>query len=349
VAETALCANDGDHILCAGDGMPVVEGAPDLYGQWISYSPEVLCAVDLDMRLCNDVANSLLWAAKEWGSVGPIEYYVMGIDESAADSLIDVYCSRRWDRNSWSKDECLAESTRANDHSMKSYQSLSAAWLAEGNPSTTMGHNGGRQFNIHQFTSSVPWGFDASYDVGFIEGVQEQKTVFHEYFHALQHNYIVTKDWDERDSKMWLRWFAEGSAEYMASVLARRLTDAGLLDSRLSEIAGKSSYDFTTLMRQKLVDTKAAYSQCGGSLKDSGYGDKCDSYEGAYSGGTWAHAYLANKHGSDILLDVFYPNLDAMGSETAFTHAYGQTVEEFYTEFDEFLDLTTEEQMAILP
>ena len=140
---------------------------------------------------------------------------------------------------------------------MKSYHTNSAAWLAEGSAAGTMGHNGGREWNMHNFTSSVPWGFDSSYDVGSYSGTQDQKVVFHEYFHAVQHNSHLSYDWDERDRKMWHRWFAEGSAEYMASLLARRLTSAGLLESRLSEIAGKGAYEFVNEMTEKLNRAKA--------------------------------------------------------------------------------------------
>ena len=171
---------------------------------------------------------------------------------------------------------------------MKSYHTNSAAWLAEGSAAGTMGHNGGREWNMHNFTSSVPWGFDSSYDVGSYSGTQDQKVVFHEYFHAVQHNSHLSYDWDERERKMWHRWFTEGSAEYMAG-------------------------------------------------------------DAAYSGGAWAHVYLEDKHGDDVLMDVFYANLDAMEPEDAFALAYGQTVEEFYVEFEQFLSLPLSQQLSILP
>ena len=329
--------------------MPVVEGAPDLYGKVNSFSPEALCASDLDIRLCGDVANALLWAAREWGNVGAIEYYVMGVEESAADSLIEVFCNRRKERNNRPISDCINESTRDNEYSMKSYHTNSAAWLAEGSAAGTMGHNGGREWNMHNFTSSVPWGFDSSYNVGSVLGTQEQKVVFHEYFHAVQHNSHLSYDWDERDRKMWHRWFAEGSAEYMASLLAGRLTSAGLLESRLSEIAGKGSYEFVNEMTEKLNRAKADFINCGGNLGDTGRGGKCDTGDAAYSGGVWAHVYLEDKHGDDVLMDVFYANLDAMEPEDAFALAYGQTVEEFYVEFEQFLSLPLSQQLSILP
>lgn len=330
--------------------MPVVEGAPDLYGKVNSFSPEALCASDLDIRLCGDVANALLWAAREWGNVGAIEYYVMGVEESAADSLIEVFCNRRDERNNWSRSECINRSSELpSEYSMKSYHTNSAAWLAEGSAAGTMGHNGGREWNMHNFTSSVPWGFDSSYGVGSPLGTQDQKVVFHEYFHAVQHNSHLSYDWDERDRKMWHRWFAEGSAEYMASLLAGRLTSAGLLESRLSEIAGKGAYEFVNEMTEKLNRAKADFINCGGNLGDTGRGGKCDTGDAAYSGGVWAHVYLEDKHGDDVLMDVFYANLDAMEPEDAFALAYGQTVEEFYVEFEQFLSLPLSQQLSILP
>ena len=78
-------------------------------------------------------------------------------------------------------------------------------------------------------------------------------------------------------------------------------------------------------------------------------GGKCDTGDAAYSGGAWAHVYLEDKHGDDVLMDVFYANLDAMEPEDAFALAYGQTVEEFYVEFEQFLSLPLSQQLSILP
>ena len=68
----------------------------------------------------------------------------------------------------------------------------------------------------------------------------------------------------------------------------------------------------------------------------------------AYSGGVWARLF-GSKHGDDVLMDVFYANLDAMEPEDAFALAYGQTVEEFYVEFEQFLSLPLSQQLSILP
>tara|TARA_B110000858_G_scaffold166023_1_gene192998 strand:- start:22 stop:258 length:237 start_codon:yes stop_codon:yes gene_type:complete len=61
-------------------------------------------------------------------------------------------------------------------------------------------------------------------------------------------------------------------------------------------------------------------------------------------------AYLTNKvNNQNILLDTFYPNLKELGFEGAFNLAFGFTTEEFYEEFEEFLQLPIEQQLEIIP
>ena len=104
-------------------------------------------------------------------------------------------------------------------------------------------------------------------------------------------------------------------------------------------------------MSSRLKTTKRIFGACEGGLGDTGNNEMCGSGDlnAAYSGGAWAHAYLADKHGDDLLLEVLYANLEEMGFEDAFIYTYGQTLTDFYAEFDEFLTLPLEEQLAILP
>ena len=61
-------------------------------------------------------------------------------------------------------------------------------------------------------------------------------------------------------------------------------------------------------------------------------------------------AYLTNKvNNQNVLLDTFYPNLKELGFEGAFNLTFGYTSEEFYEEFDTFLQLPIEEQLEIIP
>ena len=139
-------------------------------------------------------------------------------------------------------------------------------------------------------------------------------------------------------------WFNEGSAEYMGWV--------GLLNSGVQErgnMGGKNQFDPLEFMRRKIERGKIGLnSVCPGvSLKDIDYDNSCANV--AYDIGTWAHAYLANKFGHNILLDTFYPNLEKLGWEGAFERTYGMSSEDFYKAFDKFLNLPLKEQLSILP
>ena len=69
-----------------------------------------------------------------------------------------------------------------------------------------------------------------------------------------------------------------------------------------------------------------------------------------YELGSWGVAYLTNKvNNQNVLLDTFYPNLKELGFEGAFNLAFGYSTEEFYEEFDSFLELPIEQQLEIIP
>ena len=69
-----------------------------------------------------------------------------------------------------------------------------------------------------------------------------------------------------------------------------------------------------------------------------------------YNLGSWGVAYLTNKvNNQNVLLDTFYPNLKELGFEAAFNLAFGYTSEEFYEEFNAFLELPIEQQLEIIP
>ena len=47
-------------------------------------------------------------------------------------------------------------------------------------------------------------------------------------------------------------------------------------------------------------------------------------------------------------LKSFYPNLNSLGFEDAFNLTFGYSTEEFYEEFDSFLELPIEQQLEII-
>ena len=68
----------------------------------------------------------------------------------------------------------------------------------------------------------------------------------------------------------------------------------------------------------------------------------------AYDLGAWAIAWLCHRAGPDVLIERFYPAVEALGWEAAFGEAFELTPAAFYAEFDRFLELDRAQQLAIL-
>jgi len=292
-------------------------------------------ASDVPVQVRTLLEEALTAAANEWGNYGPLEYWVAGIDVTAAEELADQYCTRRDDRGEMDKSECLQY-----QHTAKFLPEMAAAAteaIETGNLSSGAGRNGARWWGFHLFASSYPFGFAGLLDISFAD---DQTVAFHEYFHAVQTAHIFTHDRDDRDEMMGPMWFIEGGAEFMAQTTSQRLRDSGTLTA--------STWDsLATRMEWKMNSVKEYIAANPGvSGSDIGYGP--DQNIG-YDYGTWAHAYLANLLGPDALLDSFYANLNDLGWEASFANTYGMSSTAFLAVFDEFVGLPIEEQLSILP
>ena len=133
----------------------------------------------------------------------------------------------------------------------------------------------------------------------------------------------------------------------MAWVGLLNVYQSGVLEQ--VKMGGKNPFYPLEYMRWKIEGGKIGLnSMCPGvAIKDIDYNNSCTYV--AYDLGTWAHAYLANKFGHSTLLDTFYPNFEKLGWEGAFKMAYGMSTEDFYKEFNKFLNLPLKEQLSILP
>jgi len=56
-----------------------------------------------------------------------------------------------------------------------------------------------------------------------------------------------------------------------------------------------------------------------------------------------------NIAGNDVLLEQFYPDLESTGWQASFEKVAGMSLDQFNSEFVEFIGKSTEERMAILP
>ena len=114
-----------------------------------------------------------------------------------ADELVDEYCSHRESRNDISKDDCMR-----NEHTAKFFPEMAAkvcVAIQSGDPFSSAGRNGQRDWGIHLFSSSYPLGYAGLLGVPVAD---DQKTAFHEYSHAVHHAYIPTLDRETRDAMM---------------------------------------------------------------------------------------------------------------------------------------------------
>ena len=314
------------------------------WGEIHDQPPGTFFAADLSQAVRDGVDYGLVKASEAWGNYGPLEYWVLGTDTDAGLALITQFCERRDAQGHWDKASCMQHHTNENsDHNFMSYLEIGQQVIATGQPMGSMGLNGNRDWGIHFFTSSYPFGFDGIFE--YIYPEEEIKTLFHEYFHAVQASNIYSTDYDVRDEMMGPTWFVEGGAEYMANFTTSKLWESG----EMTMSAGSGFSTFSQRMEWKMIGGLESIEQyCPNkTIADITYQDEC-SYA-AYELGAWAHAYLQNQTSEHQLLDVFYPSLNELGWEGAFVNAFGMSSADFYIDFEVFLDLSLEEQMQILP
>ena len=84
---------------------------------------------------------------------------MLGADRQAALNLTKQFCKRRTARNAWDYNSCNNRETREGDHGLITYQEIGAEALKSGRPIGNAGHNGGMDWGIHRFSSSMPLGF----------------------------------------------------------------------------------------------------------------------------------------------------------------------------------------------
>ena len=170
----------------------------------------------------------------------------------------------------------------------------------------------------------------------------------HEYVHVFQNAQTVWPNELDSDENGRIRvynhgavWLEEGSAEFFAQYFAGQ----------------KGWGDYRANMKRNLLSARDVRSRWGLSLRDvvtrdgqARVRELCDcGGQLYYETGTWAAAWLVNRSGIDEFLFDYFPRLSYDGWEVTFKNVFGLTMDEFYDEFDAFLDQPIEQQMAILP
>jgi hypothetical protein len=314
------------------------------WSQEIKCPAEVFVASDLRASTKSTIEATLDAAAAEWGNYGPVEYWVMGADKAAALELVKKYCQRRAKRNDQGNSGCIDRETGSNgSYGLMYYWKIGADALSSRNSRLDAGHNGGFDWGMHNFSSSLPLGLENKLGMS---GADDQKVIMHEYFHAVQHAQIRQLDLQKRDKLKGPVWFMEGGAEYMASAGYAKLISNKKLKRNKN---GRNKYDFRNSMKWKFEQAKKDNyrNDCVSKMATISHGGTCGSFW--YDGGTWAIAYLLNQTDQNILLSTFYPNLVKLGWEGAFQKSFQKSSDAFYLEFAEFLKKSPGNAMRIIP
>jgi hypothetical protein len=308
---------------------------------------EVFVAKDISPKTKLEIEVTLKAAANEWGNFGPVEYWVLGVEEKAARELIKDYCLRRDQRRDFDYEKCLERETRTSGQggtSMLEYQLLGAESLRLKRPGGSMGRKTGQKWGIHRFNSSIPFGFENKLKNARAD--HDQQGVLHEYFHAVQHAYIRTLIKPKRDELMGPTWFIEGGATYMAFTSQLRLISENKL-KKFKNSGGANNFADRMKWKFKKAQEYNRELNCIKDMPRIRYDSPCRRF--FYDGGTWAIAYLLNQTGQDALLENFYPNLEKLGWEGAFQKTFGRSSAAFYEEFSEFLKKSPNSALKILP
>jgi|TARA_B110000263_G_C15299752_1_gene507344 hypothetical protein len=290
-----------------------------IWGQETTVSPYFYYASDIDSSQINQITNYYNIAQEAWGNFGPLEFWVIGTDVLEASNLDQEYCELRLE-----KDPCLGNNFLQwclnREYNFVAYANNGGAGL-----SLTRDNNGnclGYSYLEITLSSKYPFPNESDYDV----------VTMHEYFHAYQQAHIDTYDYSERAELMVINpWWSEGGAEYMAQLLYSQ--QSGVESDYLKERMTWKMYSKNDLYEDELIS-------------EIPYGNRGNI---AYDLGAWSIAYLISLVGLDTYRINFYNDLNDYGWEESFIRNFDMTAEQFLLNFHNFLDLSIEEQLTIIP
>lgn len=371
---------DSDGVIDSLDDFPLNSNlTEDLWGQIVDFEPELFFADDISEFIQQQFRNDLNLGIEEWGNYGPLEYWILGNDIEAANSLAQTYCERRTSRG----ELFYFEGAQQDGYSLEDLELICATemmhphasldWnnnLSNGGtfftgnlsnymgrfenyrstsdnlPSMNAGVNGHRQWGFHFLIHSYPF----QYEENEFNITKEDNSivVLHEYFHIVNSASVFSKEFivDETGNSVRPDYgptsMSEGSANYISNYTIRKLINEGRYIKSSSW-----NYSLRDEMRNKMTQLKEMLVNCPDfNLSELNYGNICD----PYTFGQWGIAYLLNRaDNQDIYQEVMFPLINDLGYYGAFEQTFGITFEEFNQEFLEFLELPIEEQLEIIP
>lgn len=312
---------------------------------------KLFVADDLPSEVEQAYREHLQFAAGLWGNYGPLEVWIMGTDTAALAVQHEQWCDQRL---SWGIEFALAECAQQRKNNywpLGDYLDIATQALESDQPRGNACRCGMGQYGFHLMMASAPWGFFKDSPFSDWSGDGFDYTPAHEYWHILHFAHLSNKDdFGNRqggNADRSLRgpdWFIEGSAVYMANIALTKQIISGY-----ESVQGHTREEcFECEMQNQLIRGLEARSQNPGlKLGDFSYEVGRDAIYGL---GAWGIAWLYHRiEDGNVLIDGMFPKLQTKGWAIAFEESFGLTAEQFYDEFEEFLNLPYSEQVKILP
>jgi len=297
----------------------------------------------VEFRVSADIPNEIVEASKEGmlaaidflGSYGPLRVYLVGNDVELAEDLASDFCEYNYPLEE--KNRCLDD---------QGVGMLEMAYIYPGG-------NGFQQSSwrkdspVQAFVHNPYADENNKHSIHPDELVSDRKVNAHEYFHVYQGAHSIYRGGSD-NSFGWstTRWVEEGVAVYFEQVLSekmgwqskreldqRTIGDLRVIKSFTTRFPGISMKDVDTGFQ-----TERLFSYCGnlciGNLQ--------------YEFGHVAFQYLETKSSQEKILFDYWEEYTELGWADAFEKVFEMSVSDFYIEFEEFLNLSVEEQMNIL-
>jgi hypothetical protein len=323
---------------------------------------EIYFASDIDPMTRDRVRITVATAEEMWGPVPNLEIWVPGLDTAAALTLRDEFCAIRKETKTESSDCEFKADKNVYEFSKFVLESQKAAKSTDefGPTAYFQRFSTSAGYIVLPYPNGLAtqWPVPAEFD---------QITIFHEYLHAVQERArnIAKPKLTKEDVSMtgWMleayevlekaeqdepRWLSEGLAEYLSEYYVPRLRKDGKLDRR-SDRGVVDPNEIPRLggfMMSKMYEIRE-FQKADPTLNLKNSGESTFA-RAPYMFGAWAVQYLKHEKGMDVFLKEFYPAIRNLGWEQAFSQTFGRTVDQFYVEFDRFMNQSNDELIKFL-
>ena len=308
----------------------------EYWGQIVEFEPELFFSEDIPESVQSSIINSLKLAIDYFGKYGPQEWWVMGEDENSKNKLILEFCERRVEKSQ-------ANFWGGNENLNSCIDNMTGRWVMKDAGSFYSSRS--KYFGYLQIVLTLN-----NQEITNATAHFRIDTVVHEYAHAVQHslnNNPLVPELRNKPEGWGSPFFTEGAAVYYAEYIPRKLSNLGV---NIDWWPITNSFDLRDRMRSYMVEDIIPNLVHCPDMNTDEINYETRSTCNPYRFGAWGVAYLLDKaKNQDAFWQTFWPRIDEIGYYEAFSETFGISLETFEQEFLEFLELSIEEQLEIIP